>query len=34
MNHESTHAELEEYCAVHGADVGAHPSYDGLELTV
>jgi phosphoribosyl 1,2-cyclic phosphate phosphodiesterase len=32
MNHESTHAELEEYCAVRGADVGAHPAYDGLEL--
>lgn len=32
MNHESTHVELEEYCAAKGADVGAHPSYDGLEL--
>ena len=32
MDHESTHAELEEYCVAHGADVGAHPSYDGLEL--
>lgn len=34
MNHESTHAELEEYCAAHGADVGAHPAYDGLELLI
>jgi phosphoribosyl 1,2-cyclic phosphate phosphodiesterase len=32
MNHESTHVELEEYCAAKGADVGAHPAYDGLEL--
>jgi phosphoribosyl 1,2-cyclic phosphate phosphodiesterase len=32
MNHESTHEELEEYCASLGADVGARPAYDGLEL--
>jgi phosphoribosyl 1,2-cyclic phosphate phosphodiesterase len=34
MNHESTHAELEEYCALRGADVGARPSWDGLEIEV
>jgi phosphoribosyl 1,2-cyclic phosphate phosphodiesterase len=32
MNHESTHAELEEYCAARGADVGARPAWDGLEI--
>jgi phosphoribosyl 1,2-cyclic phosphate phosphodiesterase len=32
MNHESTHAELEEYCASRGADVGARPAWDGLEF--
>jgi phosphoribosyl 1,2-cyclic phosphate phosphodiesterase len=32
MNHESTHAELEAYCAERGADVGAGPAYDGLEF--
>jgi phosphoribosyl 1,2-cyclic phosphate phosphodiesterase len=32
MNHESTHAGLEEYCAELGADVGARPAYDGLEI--
>jgi len=32
MNHESTHAELEEFCAKVGADVGARPAWDGLEL--
>jgi phosphoribosyl 1,2-cyclic phosphate phosphodiesterase len=34
MNHESTHAALEEYCAKVGADVGARPSWDGLEIEV
>jgi hypothetical protein len=34
MNHESTHAQLEEYCARLGADVGAHPAYDGLEISI
>jgi phosphoribosyl 1,2-cyclic phosphate phosphodiesterase len=34
MNHESTHAELEEYCAARGADVGARPAWDGLEIEV
>jgi phosphoribosyl 1,2-cyclic phosphate phosphodiesterase len=34
MNHESTHAELEEYCASRGADVGARPAWDGLEIEV
>jgi len=34
MNHESTHAELEEYCAARGADVGAMPAWDGLEIEV
>ncbi len=29
--HESTHVELEEYCAARGADVGARPAWDGLE---
>lgn len=32
--HESTHAEIEEYCAREGADVGARPAWDGLELEV
>jgi phosphoribosyl 1,2-cyclic phosphate phosphodiesterase len=32
MNHESTHAELEEYCARAGEDVDARPAWDGLEL--
>lgn len=32
MNHESTHARLEEYCRELGADVGAMPAYDGLEI--
>lgn len=32
MNHESTHAELEDYCAKVGADVDARPAWDGLEL--
>jgi len=32
MNHESTHAALEEYCSARGADVGARPAWDGLEL--
>ena len=32
MNHESTHVELEKYCAKRGADVGAGPAWDGLEL--
>lgn len=32
MNHESTHEELEEYCAAKGADVGARPAWDGLEI--
>jgi phosphoribosyl 1,2-cyclic phosphate phosphodiesterase len=30
MNHESSHAELEEYCA----ERGAHPAYDGLVIEV
>jgi len=34
MNHESTHAELEEFCAKAGADVGARPAWDGLELEI
>jgi phosphoribosyl 1,2-cyclic phosphate phosphodiesterase len=34
MNHESTHVELEEYCARRGADVGAAPAWDGLELEI
>jgi phosphoribosyl 1,2-cyclic phosphate phosphodiesterase len=34
MNHESSHAELEEYCAKIGSDVGARPSWDGLEFEV
>lgn len=34
MNHESSHAELEEYCANVGSDVGARPSWDGLEFEV
>jgi phosphoribosyl 1,2-cyclic phosphate phosphodiesterase len=34
MNHESTHAELEAYCAGRGADVGARPAWDGLELNI
>jgi phosphoribosyl 1,2-cyclic phosphate phosphodiesterase len=34
MNHESTHAELEEYCAARGSDVGARPAWDGLEIVV
>lgn len=34
MNHESTHAELEDYCARRGADVGARPAWDGLEFEV
>jgi phosphoribosyl 1,2-cyclic phosphate phosphodiesterase len=34
MNHESTHERLEEYCAERGADVGARPAWDGLELEV
>jgi phosphoribosyl 1,2-cyclic phosphate phosphodiesterase len=34
MNHESSHAELEDYCARHGEDVDARPSWDGLELEV
>jgi phosphoribosyl 1,2-cyclic phosphate phosphodiesterase len=32
MNHETAHAALEEYCAERGADVGARPAWDGLEL--
>jgi phosphoribosyl 1,2-cyclic phosphate phosphodiesterase len=32
MNHESTHEELEAYCARSGADVGARPAWDGLEI--
>jgi phosphoribosyl 1,2-cyclic phosphate phosphodiesterase len=32
MNHESTHAELEDYCAARGRDVGARPAWDGLEF--
>jgi phosphoribosyl 1,2-cyclic phosphate phosphodiesterase len=34
MNHESTQAELEEYCASRGADGGARPAWDGLELDI
>jgi phosphoribosyl 1,2-cyclic phosphate phosphodiesterase len=34
MNHESTHAELEETCAREGGDVGARPAWDGLDLEV
>jgi phosphoribosyl 1,2-cyclic phosphate phosphodiesterase len=34
MNHESTHAELEDYCASRGADVGARPAWDGLEIKI
>jgi phosphoribosyl 1,2-cyclic phosphate phosphodiesterase len=34
MNHESTHAALEAYCAKAGADVGARPSWDGLEIEI
>jgi phosphoribosyl 1,2-cyclic phosphate phosphodiesterase len=34
MNHESTHAELEEYCARAGSDVGARPAWDGLEIEI
>jgi phosphoribosyl 1,2-cyclic phosphate phosphodiesterase len=34
MNHESTHAQLEEYCAERGADVGARPAWDALEFEV
>ncbi len=30
--HESRHAELEAYCAEIGADVGAAPAWDGLEV--
>jgi phosphoribosyl 1,2-cyclic phosphate phosphodiesterase len=32
MNHETSHAELEEFCAREGADVGARPAWDGLEF--
>ena len=32
MNHESTHAELEDYCARVGSDVDARPAWDGLDL--
>jgi phosphoribosyl 1,2-cyclic phosphate phosphodiesterase len=34
MNHESTHAELEDYCAPRGADVGARPAWDSLEIEI
>jgi len=32
--HDSTHAEIEEYCARRGADVGARPAWDGLSLEI
>jgi len=34
MNHESTHEELEAYCAERSAGVEVHPAYDGLEIEV
>ena len=34
MNHETCHAELEEFCAREGADVGARPAWDGLSFEV
>ncbi len=34
MNHESTHEELEDYCAQRGADVGARPAWDSLEIEI
>jgi hypothetical protein len=34
MNHESTHAALEDYCSRFGADVDARPAWDGLELDI
>ncbi len=32
LTHDASHAELEAYCAAHGADVGARPAWDGLVL--
>ena len=32
MNHESTHAELEDYCARNGEGLDVRPAWDGLEL--
>ena len=32
MNHESTHAELEDYCAKNGDGLDVRPAWDGLEL--
>jgi phosphoribosyl 1,2-cyclic phosphate phosphodiesterase len=34
MNHETSHAELEDYCEREGADVGARPAWDSLELEI
>ena len=34
MNHESTHAELEDYCAKNGDGLDVRPSWDGLELEI
>jgi phosphoribosyl 1,2-cyclic phosphate phosphodiesterase len=34
INHEHPHAELEAYCALHGADIGARPAWDGLSFEV
>jgi len=33
INHGSSHAEIQAYCAQRGRDVGAHPAWDGLTLT-
>jgi phosphoribosyl 1,2-cyclic phosphate phosphodiesterase len=30
--HESSHAQIEEYCGREGADVGAGPAWDGLSI--
>jgi phosphoribosyl 1,2-cyclic phosphate phosphodiesterase len=32
MCHELSHAALEDYCAAAGADIGAAPAWDGLEV--
>ena len=34
MNHESTHAELEDYCARNGEGLDVRPAWDGLELEI
>jgi phosphoribosyl 1,2-cyclic phosphate phosphodiesterase len=32
--HDSTHAQIEEYCRREGSDVDAHPAYDGLVVDI